>query len=202
MNIICFGDSITEAAEVAPTDRWPTVLQSQLDEWKPDRFKVHNLGMAGHTSAQGFDRLDEDLLPVLPGLVLIQFGFNDANVRDWAVVPRVGLDEFKKNLREFHRIITVRQGRSVFIINHTIGIVPGEQGNGQSYKDNAEAYNMAIGQIAEELQTSYIDLPSMMTQRQVDLGTFLAEDQVHLSADGNHIYADMVFDGLVATLRI
>jgi lysophospholipase L1-like esterase len=158
--------------------------------------------MGGHTSAQGFDRLDEDLLPVLPGLVLIQFGFNDANVRDWAVVSRVGLDEFKKNLREFHRIITVRQGRSVFIINHTIGVVPGEQGNGQSYKDNVEAYNIAIGQIAEELQTSCIDLPSVMTQRQVDLGIFLAEDQIHLSADGNRIYADLVFDGLVATLRI
>jgi acyl-CoA thioesterase-1 len=202
MNIICFGDSITEAAGVAPTDKWPTVLQSRLDEWKPGRFEVHNLGMGGHTSAQGFDRLDEDVLPVLPGLVLIQFGFNDANVRDWAVVPRVGLDEFKKNLREFHRIITVRQGQSVFIINHTIGVLAGEQGNGQGYKDNAEAYNIAIGQIAEESQTSCIDLPSMMTQRQVDLGTFLAEDQVHLSAGGNRIYADMVFDGLVATLRI
>ena len=82
MNIICFGDSITEAAEVAPTARWPTVLQSKLDEWKPGRFKVHNLGIGGHTSAQGFDRLDEDLLPVLPGLVVVQFGFNDANVRD------------------------------------------------------------------------------------------------------------------------
>ena len=202
MNIICFGDSITEAAEVAPTDRWPTVLQSQLDEWKPGRFKVHNLGIGGHTSAQGFDRLDEDLLPVLPGLVVVQFGFNDANVRDWAVVPRVGLDEFKKNLREFHRIITVHQGRSVFIISHTIGAVPGEQGNGQSYKDNVEPYNIAIGQIAEELETSCIDLPSMMTQRQVDLGTFLSEDQIHLSADGNRIYADMVFDGLVITVRI
>lgn len=202
MNIICFGDSVTEAAEVAPTDRWPTVLQSQLDEWKPDRFKVHNLGIGGHTSAQGFDRLDEDLLPVLPGLVLIQFGFNDANVRDWAVVPRVGIDEFKKNLCEFHRIITARQGQSVFIINHTIGAVPGEQGNGQSYKDNVEPYSIAIGQIAEELQTSCIDLPSMMTQRQVDLGTFLTEDQIHLSADGNRVYADMVFGDLVTALRI
>ncbi|MDH3670006.1 MAG: GDSL-type esterase/lipase family protein [Gammaproteobacteria bacterium] len=202
MNIICFGDSITEAAEVAPTDRWPTVLQSQLDEWKSDGFKVHNLGIGGHTSAQGFDRLDEDLLPVLPGLVLIQFGFNDANVRDWAVVPRVGIDEFKKNLCEFHRIIIACQGRSVFIINHTIGAVPGEQGNGQSYKDNVEPYNIAIGQIAEELQTSCIDLPSMMTQRQVDLGTFLTEDQIHLSADGNRVYADMVFDDLVIALRI
>ncbi len=202
MNIICFGDSITEAAEVAPTDRWPTVLQYRLDEWKPGRFKVHNLGIGGHTSAQGFDRLDEDLLPVLPGLVVLQFGFNDANVRDWAVVPRIGLDEFKKNLREFHRIITVHQGRSVFIISHTIGVVPGEQGNGQSYKDNVEPYNIAIGQIAEELKTSCIDLPSMMTQRQVDLGTFLAEDQIHLSADGNRIYADMLFDGLVTTVRI
>jgi lysophospholipase L1-like esterase len=202
MNIICFGDSITEAAEVAPTDRWPTVLQSQLDEWKSDGFKVHNLDIGGHTSAQGFDRLDEDLLPVLPGLVLIQFGFNDANVRDWAVVPRVGIDEFKKNLCEFHRIIIACQGRSVFIINHTIGAVPGEQGNGQSYKDNVEPYNIAIGQIAEELQTSCIDLPSMMTQRQVDLGTFLTEDQIHLSADGNRVYADMVFDDLVIALRI
>jgi lysophospholipase L1-like esterase len=202
MNIICFGDSITEAAEVAPTDRWPTMLQSRLDEWEPGGFKVHNLGMGGHTSAQGFDRLDEDLLPVLPGLVLVQFGFNDANVRDWAVVPRVGLEEFKKNLREFHRIITAYQGRSVFIINHTIGVILGEQGNGQSYKDNVQPYNMVIGQIAEELETSCIDLPSMMTQRQVDLGTFLAEDQIHLSADGNRIYAGMVFDGLVIALRI
>ncbi len=202
MNIICFGDSITEAAEVAPTDKWPTMLQSRLDEWKPGGFKVHNLGMGGHTSAQGFDRLDEDLLPVLPGLVLVQFGFNDANVRDWAVVPRVGLEEFKKNLREFHRIITAHQGRSVFIINHTIGVIPGEQGNGQNYKDNVQPYNMVIGQIAEELETSCIDLPSMMTQRQVDLGTFLAEDQIHLSADGNRIYAGMVFDGLVIALRI
>lgn len=202
MNIICFGDSITEAAEVASTDRWPTLLQSQLDEWKPSRFKVHNLGIGGQTSAQGFDRLDEDLLPILPGLVLIQFGFNDANVRDWAVVPRVGLEEFKKNLREFHRIVGLHQGRSVFIVNHTIGVVSGVQGNGQSYTGNVGPYNIAIRQIAEELQTSCIDLPSMMTQRQVDLDTFLAEDRIHLSADGNRIYADMVFDGLVTVLRI
>jgi lysophospholipase L1-like esterase len=202
MNIICFGDSITEAAEVAPTDRWPAILRSRLNQRKPGKFEVHNLGIGGHTTAQGFDRLDEDLLPVLPGLVLVQFGFNDANVRDWALVPRVGLDEFKKNLREFHRLVTVHQGRSIFIVNHTIGFVPGEQGNGKSYKDNVEPYNIAIGQIAQELKTSCIDLPSMMAQRRVDLGTFLAEDQVHLSADGNRIYADMVFDSVLMILRI
>lgn len=202
MKIICFGDSITEAAEVALKDRWPTMLQSRLNEWRPARFRVHNLGMGGHTSAQGFDRLNEDLLPVLPGLVLVQFGFNDANVRDWAVVPRVGLDEFKKNLREFHRIITVHQGRSIFIINHTVGVVPGVQGNGQSYKDNVQPYNIAIRQIAEESETSYIDLPSMMTRWRVDLAAFLTEDQIHLSADGNRTYADMVFDGLVTALRV
>lgn len=202
MNILCFGDSITEAAEVAPIHRWPTVLQSHLDDWQPGRFRVHNLGVGGHTSAQGFDRLDEDLLPVLPGLVFVQFGFNDANVRDWAVVPRIGLDEFKKNLREFHRVITTYRGRSVFVINHTIGAVPGEQGNGKSYQDNVEPYNIAIRQVAEELSASCIDLPSMMTQRQVDLGAFLAEDQVHLSIEGNHIYAAMVFDFLSTTLSV
>ncbi len=202
MNIVCFGDSITEGAEIAPTDRWPAILQSRLDKRKPGKFKVHNLGIGGHTSAQGFDRLDEDLFPVLPGLVLVQFGFNDANVRDWALVPRVGLEEFKKNLREFHRVITAREGRSVFIINHTIGGIAGGQGNKKSYKDNVEPYNIAIGQVAQEMKTLCIDLPSMMVKRRVDLETFLAEDQVHLTASGNHIYADMVLNGLLAILRI
>ena len=104
MNIICFGDSITEGAEFAKPERWPSVLQSKLDSGQMGRFKVYNRGVGGDTTACGFDRLDTDVLPLLPGLLLVQFGFNDANVRDWAVVPRVGLQEFKKNLREFHRI--------------------------------------------------------------------------------------------------
>ncbi|MFW6336584.1 MAG: GDSL-type esterase/lipase family protein, partial [Phycisphaeraceae bacterium] len=84
------------------------------------QLEIYNRGVGGHTTAQGLDRFQEDVLPLLPGLVLLEFGFNDANTRDWARKTRVGIDEFAANLAEFHRAITERGGRSAFILNHTI----------------------------------------------------------------------------------
>ena len=194
MNIICFGDSITEGAEFSKPERWPSVLQSKLDSGQMGRFKVYNRGVGGDTTACGFDRLDTDVLPLLPGLLLVQFGFNDANVRDWAVVPRVGLQEFKKNLREFHRIACASRGLCVFVMNHTIDAGSGCQGNANSYQDNLAPYNVAIREEARELSAPFIDLPRRMRQWNVSLHAFVAEDGLHLTTTGNHLYADMVFD--------
>ncbi|MFQ6021962.1 MAG: SGNH/GDSL hydrolase family protein [Acidiferrobacterales bacterium] len=201
MNIICFGDSITEGAEFVPMDRWPTVLQSRLDVLKPSKFTVHNRGVGSDTTTRGFDRLDSDVLPLLPGLLLVQFGFNDGNVRDWAMVPRVGVEEFKRNLREFHRIAHAQQGQCVFVVNHTIAAVSGKQGNGKSYNENLQPYNPAIRAVAQQLGAPAIDLPMLMAQRRVDLETLLTDDRLHLSVPGNQIYADIVFDMLVTILR-
>jgi lysophospholipase L1-like esterase len=196
MNIVCFGDSITEGAEFAESQRWPSLLQAHLDRWRPGAFVVHNRGVGGDTTARAFDRLESDVLPLLPGVLLVQFGFNDANVRDWAHVPRVGLTEFQKNLHEFHRLGNTQGGECVFIVNHTIGAVPGRQGNGKSYNENFEPYNRTVGALARELGALAIDLPRMMQQRLVDLGDFLAVDRLHLSRAGNHQYAAMLFEGL------
>ncbi len=115
-------------------------------------------------------------------------------------MPRVGLLEFKKNLREFHRIAEVHRGRCVFIINHTIAEVAGKQGNGKSYNENFEIYNAAIRAQASQSGVAAIDLPMIMKLRQVDLRAFLADDHLHLSARGNLVYADMVFSALKVIL--
>ncbi len=195
-NIICFGDSITEAAEFAPERRWPALLQAKLDAWVRGRFTVYNRGVGGDTTARAFDRLESDVLPWLPGVLLVQFGFNDANVRDWATVPRVSLDEFRKNLREFHRLAVIASGRCFFIVNHTIAQVAGRQGNSRSYNDNLEPYNMAIREVARACAAPTIDLPAMLAQQQLALDRVLAEDGMHLSVSGNRIYADLVFAAL------
>ena len=75
INIICFGDSITEGAEFPANVRWTSLLQNKLNEVKPDTFQVHNRGIGGNTSAQAFDRFLSDVMPLLPGVLLIQFGF-------------------------------------------------------------------------------------------------------------------------------
>ncbi|MDX1487102.1 MAG: GDSL-type esterase/lipase family protein [Acidiferrobacterales bacterium] len=195
-NLICFGDSITEAAEFLAEERWPTLLQAHLDAWHPDGFKVHNRGIGGDTTAGAFDRIENDVLPLLPGVLLVQFGFNDANVRDWSVVPRVGLDEFKKNLEEFHRVAHAHGGCCVLMVNHTIVAVAGEQGNGMRYSDNMEPYNKAIREVARTCQAPVIDLPALLAERQVELDLFVVDDGLHLSAFGNRVYAEMVFGAL------
>ena len=199
INIICFGDSITEGAEFPVNVRWTSLLQNKFDEAKPGTFKVHNRGIGGNTSAQGFDRFWSDVMPLLPGVLLIQFGFNDANVKDLSIVPRVGLAEFEKNLKEFHRIAKENNSIPVFILNHTIGEVDGNQGNGKTYNENMQPYDDAIRQIAKELKAELIDIPLQMTLREVDVNDFVSEDKLHLSMQANHVYADIVFSGLSQT---
>jgi lysophospholipase L1-like esterase len=172
------------------------LITKKLDAVKPGVIEVHNRGIGGNTSAQGFDRWSADVLPLLPGVLLIQFGFNDANVYDFSVEPRVGLPEFEKNLKEFHGIAKSHNSVPIFILNHSIGDVDGKQGNGKSYNDNYEPYNTAIRRIAGELNTLLIDVPLQMSLRGIKTEDFVSGDQIHLSLEANHDYADIIYSEL------
>jgi lysophospholipase L1-like esterase len=197
LNIICFGDSITEGGDFEQAKRWTSLLQARLDENHPEAYRVINKGIAGNTSAQGFDRFCDDVLPYLPGLLLVEFGFNDANVKDWTIEPRVSLGEFVRNYREFHRIATAKNTSCVFILNHTIAEVDGRQGNGLTYNQNLLLYDRAVISLAEELKAEVIDLPGMMAAKTVPLDVYLSDDNLHLSEAGNKHYAQMVFDVII-----
>ena len=196
MNIVCFGDSITHAYSFAECDKWPVILQNKLNEWKRGKYKVINRGIGGNTTANGYERFESEILPLMPGVVLIEFGFNDSSVWEWATVPRVGLDEYRKNLLAFHRAIKAKKGRTIFIVNHPTTRSYAIQGNGKSYKTNFKPYNPAVREVAKKTKSPMIDLPAMIRRRKVDLKTFLADDGLHLSVRGNHLYAGMVFDAL------
>jgi len=121
MNIICFGDSITNCVPFAEADKWPVVLQRKLDERYGGRYKVYNRGIGGHTVNQGFDRFGTDVLPLLPGVVLIEFGFNDVFAFPFSAERRTGLVEFEGKLRaSFHGSSLRKAVSSVFIVNHLI----------------------------------------------------------------------------------
>ena len=197
LNIICFGDSITEGGDFDKPKRWTSILQSKLDEKFPEAYRIINKGIGGNTSAQGFDRFCDDVLPYLPGLLLVEFGFNDANVKDWSIEPRISLEEFVRNLREFHRIATAHNSRCVFILNYTIAEVDGRQGNGLTYNENLLPYDQAVIALAEELKAELIDLPEMMAVKGLPLQEYLFDDNLHLSEAGNKHYAQMVFDVII-----
>ena len=192
MNIVCFGDSITYAKPAPEGDRWPTALHFDLNTWCPDHYPVFNRGIGGDTTAQGLERFPSEVMPLLPGMVLIEFGFNDANVRTWSRIPRVGLSEYRENLAEFARVLKENDSIPVFIINHTITRGPKLQGNGRAYLENFKPYQTALREVAATAGASIIDLPAIMREREVDLDRFLLDDGLHLSVYGNRLYAEMI----------
>lgn len=193
MNVICFGDSITHAAG-AEKHRWPTILQGLLDQWRPDAYVVYNRGVGGHTTAQGLERVKEDVFSLLPGVVLVEFGFNDANCRDWLTRPRVGVVEYRENLVAIGTVIRREGGTVVMMINHLPGTGSG-QGDGADYIERIQQYNTAAREAAAELDVATIDLPEIMSRRDIDLKHFL-KDSVHLTPEGNGEYSDMVYGRL------
>jgi len=99
-SLVCFGDSITEGEGSLPQDKWTLFLQELVDKAHPGTYKVHNCGVGGDTTAIGIDRIEQDVLPLLPGLVLVQFGINDAYVFPWSRLSRLSLAEYERNLGE------------------------------------------------------------------------------------------------------
>jgi acyl-CoA thioesterase-1 len=193
MRIICFGSSITQASGFAEGDRWPTVLQAQLEVACPGKYRVYNRGIGGHTTANLIDRFEADLLPLLPATVVLQIGGNDSHRHEWSAVSRIGLAEFARNLRELRRAVCAHGGHMVFTAYHTmIGHLATEY---PPYADATKA-------VAAELGDPLIDLHAEMTRRGVDVPAFLGEDGVHLSPQGNHIYADIIFQGLCEILAV
>lgn len=199
MRLVCFGDSITRAAEFPETDRWPLHLRDRLQHMGLQP-RVYNRGVGGHTSAQGFDRFGEDVLPLLPGWVLVQFGFNDANVRDWSPEPRVSLNEYRRNMALLHRLITDGGGQCVFIINHLPHGVTGVQGNQRSFEENFAPYNDVLRLLAAEIEAWTIDIPAQLRKSGRGPSQLLGADGLHLSPQGNRLYGDLVFESLWSML--
>jgi lysophospholipase L1-like esterase len=97
--ILFFGDSLTYLAGVdGPKDKKVTkgyikIVQETLDKTHADLgVKVDWVATGGHTVPQLIARLDKDVLPKKPTIVVIQIGCNDAR--------RLDKEVFRKSLED------------------------------------------------------------------------------------------------------
>jgi lysophospholipase L1-like esterase len=202
MNVICLGDSITASAGFAECDRWPVILQGKLLAACGADYRVYNRGVGGNTVNLGFDRFATDVLPLLPGVVLIEFGYNDAYTPPHTQEPRVGIEEYERKLRAFHRMVTERGGTAVFVVSHSPHEARTTQVHGPLYATTFGRYNAKVRAIARDLSAATIDLPAAMERRRVDPDRFTTQDGLHLSVEGSHLFADMIFEGLAPLLPV
>jgi lysophospholipase L1-like esterase len=204
-NIICFGDSISEQHNASFRDAWPSRLQAKLNAVSPEKFNVFNRGRGGNTTAIALERIEADVKPWLPGLVLVEFGVNDANVRGFRKTSRVGLSEFAANLREIHRYVVLHGGECIFM---AIQLPESDcttaqryvQGNGKSFRTNYSSYRSAMRRIARNLGIECIDISSLLAKKRMKAKNIVNADGIHLNASGNIFYAEAVFSHLRSRL--
>ena len=201
--IICLGDSLTLGIPFGELDRWPTQLALALEKKWPGKFSVYNRGSNGATARDALARLDGEIGWLLPALVLVAFGVNEAGMPSWRRTASVGVDQFRSDLREIHRYVAGKGGQTAFIAEHEPApdnrpdgqktYVPG---NGRTYRENYLPYHQAVLEVARELKAPLIDIPAQMKAHQVKTESLVVEDGLHLTLDGNAFYANAVFDGI------
>ena len=73
-NILVFGDSLSAAYGLSPTQGWVSLAAKRL----PPDWSIVNASVSGETTAGGASRLAEDLKRHKPSVVVIELGANDA----------------------------------------------------------------------------------------------------------------------------
>lgn len=114
--IVAFGDSIT-----APRKNVITYSDIIREEFKKKNLdvKVINSGVGGNTSSMAKARFEKDVLAHQPDVVIIQLGTNDAAVDVWknppATAPRVPIDVYEQNLREFITKLKAQKAKVILV---------------------------------------------------------------------------------------
>ena len=98
MNIVAFGDSITEGRTgVLPEQNWLLLLGKKLGP----TFNLFNAGVGGNSAREAMARYERDVLAHHPDLVLLEFGGNNHDPHPERVARRVSDQEFTSLLRIF-----------------------------------------------------------------------------------------------------
>lgn len=110
INIITFGDSITqgERTGVSDTETFTYYLGKFLKSAGIDA-RIIRQGISGENTTQALRRFDRDVLAHKPGMVIIMYGTNDAffdvHIDPSDTTPRVPPEEYGSNLCTMIRLL-------------------------------------------------------------------------------------------------
>jgi acyl-CoA thioesterase-1 len=98
-SVMVFGDSLSAAYGLSPSQGWPALLGKRLERSAP-AWQVVNASISGETTAGGLRRLPEDLKRHKPRVVVIALGANDALRGQSIAAARANLEQMIRLARD------------------------------------------------------------------------------------------------------
>lgn len=186
--IVCLGDSITGASNLANYLKWSHILEAMCDaRCGAGRVRVVNRGIGGDTTAGMLGRLGHDVLAEQPIIVVLLAGGNDAGKK----VPRA---ETSANLEAIAAAVTAAGAKLLGLQYHLI-VHPGAED--QAWR-HLQANNDLLNTIVRRHGGQMADTARAMAASKCPPGELTGPDGVHLSPGGELVYARTVFAALVS----
>jgi lysophospholipase L1-like esterase len=209
--IVAFGDSITRGHTLAPEETWVHFLAQALSEKLGSRApQVLNAGGNGNTTRDGLQRIQADVLDKNPGLVLVEFGGNDAGHNPIEYPQKhVTLEEFKRNLQEIDTLVSQAGGRAVYLTFPPVIEIQRWPAGAHPFftpYGGSDAfigiYREAMRQFAKQQHRSLFDLDLVIREliKTHGSGVIMAADGVHLTVKCNELLAQALAPRVVEWL--
>lgn len=181
VTIVCLGDSVTGVYYHTGGKRaYPEMLEIAIKLAIPNaNVTVINAGISGHTTQNGLERLDRDVLAKKPDLVTVSFGLND--------MTRIPEDQFRKNLETI--VARCREVKADVVLCTPNAVL----NSGGRPTEKLERYCDVIRATARDLKLSVCDqYRAGDAQRTKDAWAWrlTLSDAIHPNMDGHKLMAE------------
>ena len=200
------GDSITFGQYIDPAARWTAIVESRLRDALPDiEILSFNRGISGETTRMGLERFPADVQAARPDVMTLQFGLNDCNC--WQTdegLPRVSEAGFAANLVEMVDRARRFGAREIVMATNHRTLRRDTLPSGEVYEDANERYSEILRGVAGEAGCALCDIRAVFepfTDDELARMLLPAPDLLHLSEEGNAVYAEAVYPIIEAAVE-
>lgn len=171
--IVCLGDSIT--------CNWDT--PSYVDYWQSlcdqkfglKQYQIISAGVNGETAADGFNRLDEDVLVADPDLITIMYGHNE-------LFQHLPPSQYQEDLHQIIRYLQKESPADIWLLTPNQVADP-------ILKKSYPVYLKTLKAVADILKVGYINLWSVFDHLDLTQIYTYPNDPIHPNSLGHQLLA-------------
>lgn len=201
--IVAWGDSIA-ANNGWPEQGWPAMceLTTAVVTSTGRRVTIRNEGVCGMPAAQAVLEFETRVKPHDPDLVFIQFGANDVRYEQGHGGRPLSTEvEFTQHMTAMIRACHEGTRARVIVFGYHRPRRHFRFPNGLTYQEAFARYNALAAEAAAACGAEFYDLSRALPYDDYEWKELVCEDGVHLSATGNHAYADFAANLILRCLQ-